>query len=130
MAQQNAIQNTKSSWSDALKWFLVILLFALGLAANFYYSHVVVAVRAAVGIVLTTLALIIASQTQRGQKTLGFIRSSRIELHKVVWPTRQETVQTMLVVVVMVIVTALILWGLDSFFMWAISWMTGQRRVI
>lgn len=130
MAQQNVIKNTKSSWSDALKWFLVVLLFVIGVAANFYYSHVVVAVRAAVGILLTTLALIIASQTQKGQKTLSFIRSSRIELHKVIWPTRQETVQTMLVVVVMVIVTALILWGLDSFFMWAISWITGQRRVI
>lgn len=125
MAQQNVIQNTKSSWSNALKWFLVILLLTIGVSANFYYSHVVAAVRTAVGIVLTALVLVIASQTQKGQKTLSFVRSSRIELRKVVWPTRQETVQTILVVVVMVVVTALILWGLDSFFMWAVSWMTG-----
>ncbi|WP_304985978.1 preprotein translocase subunit SecE [Coxiella-like endosymbiont] len=126
MAQQNAVQDTKS-WFDALQWLLIILLLAGGIVANFYYSHVAVAIRTAIGIILAILILVIASQTQKGRKFLGFMKGSRAELRKVVWPTRQETVQTTLVVVVMVIVTAFILCGLDSFFMWAVAWVTGQR---
>ncbi|WP_216640025.1 preprotein translocase subunit SecE [Candidatus Coxiella mudrowiae] len=126
MAQQNAVQDTKSRF-DSLKWLLIILLLAGGIVANFYYSHVAVAIRAAIGIVLAIWVLVIASQTQKGQKAWGFMKGSRTELRKVVWPTRQETLQTTLVVVVMVIVTALILWALDSFFMWAVAWMTGER---
>lgn len=124
MAQQNAVQSGKSQF-DALKWLLILFLLAGGVVANFYYSRVAVALRIAIGIVLSVLVLLIASQTQKGRKAWGFIKGSRAELRKVVWPTRQETVQTTLVVVVMVIMTALILWGLDSFFMWAVAWMTG-----
>ncbi len=120
------LQNTKSRF-ELLKWLLIIFLLVGGMVANFYYSQVIVTIRAAVGIVLAILALIIAAQTQKGRKAWSFIKSSRTELRKVIWPTRQETVQTTLVVVLMVIMTALILWGLDSFFIWAVAWMTGKR---
>ena len=50
-----------------------------------------------------------------------------VELRKVVWPTRQETIQTTLIVVAMVVVAALILWGLDKVFFWLVAWLTGQR---
>ncbi|PMB54842.1 preprotein translocase subunit SecE [Coxiella endosymbiont of Rhipicephalus microplus] len=126
MVQQNMLQNTKSRF-ELLKWLLIIFLLVGGMVANFYYSQVIVTIRAAVGIVLAILALIIAAQTQKGRKAWSFIKSSRTELRKVIWPTRQETVQTTLVVVLMVIMTALILWGLDSFFIWAVAWMTGKR---
>lgn len=127
MAQQNAVQDTKSSRFDVLKWLLVVFLLASGVVADFYYSHVAIAIRGAIGIVLAVLVLVIISQTKKGQKAWGFIKGSRVELRKVVWPTRQETVQTTLVVVVAVIITALILWSLDGFFMWAIAWMTEKR---
>lgn len=120
------LQNTKSRF-ELLKWLLIIFLLVGGMVANFYYSQVIVTIRAAVGIILAILVLIIAAQTQKGRKAWSFIKSSRTELRKVIWPTRQETVQTTLVVVLMVIMTALILWGLDSFFIWAVAWMTGKR---
>lgn len=126
MVQQNMLQNTKSRF-ELLKWLLIIFLLVGGMVANFYYSQVIVTIRAAVGIILAILVLIIAAQTQKGRKAWSFIKSSRTELRKVIWPTRQETVQTTLVVVLMVIMTALILWGLDSFFIWAVAWMTGKR---
>lgn len=126
VVQQNMLQNTKLRF-ELLKWLLIIFLLVGGMVANFYYSQVIVTIRAAVGIVLAILVLIIAAQTQKGRKAWSFIKSSRTELRKVIWPTRQETVQTTLVVVLMVIMTALILWGLDSFFIWAVAWMTGKR---
>ena len=48
------------------------------------------------------------------------------ELRKVVWPSRQETVQTSLMVFLLVIILGLILWGLDAFLLWAVRWLTGQ----
>ncbi|MBW5802564.1 preprotein translocase subunit SecE [Coxiella endosymbiont of Ornithodoros amblus] len=126
MAQQSVTLEKKSRF-DGLKWLLIVVLLVAVIVAEFYYSQVVVAIRAAVGIVVLVILLAIASQTNKGRRALGFIKGARTELRRVVWPTRQETLQTTLVVIVMVVITALILWGLDSLFMWAIGWMAGQR---
>ena len=71
--------------------------------------------------------LLVISQTSKGLQLWSFIKGARIELRKVVWPTRQETIQTTLVVVAMVVVAALILWGIDTLFFWLVGWLTGQR---
>jgi preprotein translocase subunit SecE len=42
------------------------------------------------------------------------LKEARIEVRKVVWPTHQETTQTSLLVLALVLIAALILWGLDS----------------
>lgn len=116
-----------SSKLDWLKWLVIVILLAAGIVANYIYSDVAWAIRAAIGIVVAILLLVIAGFTAKGRLAWGFLKGSRTELRKVVWPTRQETIQTTLVVVAMVVVTALILWGLDTLFMWAIGWLTGQR---
>ncbi|WP_267256231.1 preprotein translocase subunit SecE [Coxiella endosymbiont of Ornithodoros maritimus] len=126
MAQQSVTLEKKSRF-DGLKWLLIVTLLVAAIVAEFYYSQVTWAIRAAVGIVVLVILLAIASQTDKGRMAWGFIKGARTELRKVVWPTRQETLQTTLVVIVMVVITALILWGLDSLFMWAIGWMAGQR---
>ncbi len=112
---------------DSFKWLLIVLLIAGAIVANSYYSHIAWALRAAAGIVLAIIVLAIASQTAKGKSAWVFIKGSRAELRKVVWPTRQETIQTTLVVIVMVIVAAILLWGLDSVLVWLVGWLTGQR---
>lgn len=112
---------------DSFIWLVIIVLVIAGIVANSYYNQVAGALRAAGGIVLAALILGLAATTAQGKKAWTFIKGSRAELRKVVWPTRQETVQTTLIVVAMVLVTALILWGLDTLFLWAIGWLTGQR---
>ena len=62
--------------------------------------------------------------TQPGKELLVFAKSSKAEVDKVVWPTRQETIQTTLIVVVMVAVTGFVLWGVDSGMMWVIGKIT------
>jgi preprotein translocase SecE subunit len=52
-------------------------------------------------------------------------RAARTEIRKVVWPTRQEATQTTLVVVAVVLVTSLVLWGLDTFLGWLASKLIG-----
>lgn len=70
---------------------------------------------------------VFAAQTHKGQRIWAFAREARMELRKVIWPTRPETVRTTLVVVAVVIVVALFLWGLDAFLLWAAGFLTGQR---
>ncbi len=112
---------------NALKWTVVLLLIVGGIVANTYYGSVAWALRAAVGIVVLAVALLLALQTSAGRQVWIFAKGARIELRKVVWPTRQETIQTTLVVVAMVVFAALVLWGFDTLFFWLVGWLTGQR---
>ena len=112
---------------DGVKWTLVIVLLVALVVLNYFYSNVAWGIRAAAGLIIAGIALAIASQTQKGYRAWEFIKGARGELRKVSWPSRKETGQTTLVVVAMVILIALILWGLDSFFIWFIAWLTGQR---
>lgn len=117
----------KSSKYDGLKWALVWLLICAGIVANQYYSTQILAVKLAVGLVVLGLVAFIAVQTNKGRQILTFLREAIVELRKVVWPTRQETVQTTIIVVVMVVIVALFLWGIDSVLLWLIGFLTGQR---
>ena len=56
------------------------------------------------------VVLFIFAQTAKGAQAIGFIGSARMEVRKVVWPSRQETIQTALIVFAMVIIVGLILW--------------------
>lgn len=110
-----------------LKWAGVIVLLIAGIAANAYFAEVAGAIRAIGWIVLLAVCAAIVAMTAQGKAIIAFSKDARLELRKVVWPSRQETVQTTLMVLALVIVMSLILWGIDTFLMWAIAWMTGQR---
>ncbi len=121
------IEQSPGKLFDSIKWIAVVIVLLAGSYANYHYSEVSLAIRLAIGIVGFAVMLLLALQTHQGSRFAGFAKSTRMELRKVVWPSRQETVQTTLLVIVMVIITALILWGIDSCLMWAVSWLTGQR---
>lgn len=112
---------------NSLKWAIVFLFIIGGIIANTYYSNVDWAIRAAIGILVLAVSLLIALQTTVGRKVWIFAKGARVELRKVVWPTRQETIQTTLVVVAMVVFAAVVLWGVDTLFFWLVGWLTGQR---
>ena len=76
-------------------------------------------------LVLAFIAGWVASLTQKGSDFFTLVKGSRMEIRKVVWPTRQETTQTTLIVFVFVIIAGLILWGLDSVLGWLASLILG-----
>jgi len=79
-----------------------------------------------IGLLLAAgMAAIVALKTELGAETLEFIRGSRSELRKVVWPTRAETTQTTLIVLAMVVVMGLLLWLLDVLLLWLVRLLTG-----
>ncbi|OGT60015.1 MAG: preprotein translocase subunit SecE [Gammaproteobacteria bacterium RIFCSPHIGHO2_12_FULL_45_12] len=112
---------------DWLKWLLALVLVLAGIAGNLYYGHISMPLRMLVWLAILVAAGFVASRTRKGKWVVEFLRDSRMELRKVVWPTREETVQTTLVVGGMVIILALILWGMDGVLVWLIGWLTGQR---
>ena len=63
---------------------------------------------------LLGISLGVLSQTNFGKNATKLISDSRFEIAKVVWPSRGETTQMTIVVLVMVLVLALVFWGLDS----------------
>ena len=70
-------------------------------------------------------SLDVAWQTFKGRTFLAFAKEARIEVRKVVWPTRQETTHTTLIVMVATVIMALILWGLDGILFRAVGFLTG-----
>ena len=114
MATTKAITDG-SSVLDWLKWIVVWGLAAAGVVGNWYYQDEwSLLLRASALVALAAVAGVVAVQTERGQRVWALMREARMELRRVVWPTRQQTTQTTAIVLVMVLVFSAILWGLDS----------------
>ena len=76
-------------------------------------------------VVAVIIALFVAASTSKGSQFLEFAKDSRTEVRKVVWPTRQETTQTTLIVMVATVLMSLLLWGLDGIIVRVVSFITG-----
>tara|TARA_R110001599_G_scaffold244233_1_gene444173 strand:+ start:283 stop:645 length:363 start_codon:yes stop_codon:yes gene_type:complete len=106
---------------DAVKWIIVFALVAVAVVGNSYYADQSLLYRVLGILVLAAVAGLVALQTAKGEAFWTLVKGSRTEIRKVVWPTRQETVQTTMIVVAVVVVVALFLWGLDSLLGWLVS---------
>lgn len=111
----------KDSRFDMLKWVVVAALVVVAVVGNQYFSAEPILYRVLALLALAVVAAFVALQTSKGRSFFSLLKEARIEIRKVVWPTRQETTQTTLIVVVVVLVMALLLWGLDSLLGWLVS---------
>ncbi|BDM66173.1 protein translocase subunit SecE [Shewanella sp. NFH-SH190041] len=119
--------NTENQGSslDIVKWGLAIILLAAAVIGNQMYSDHSVLVRAIAVVIAFALAGFIALQTAKGKQALAFARESQIEVRKVVWPTRQEALNTTFIVLAATGILALILWGLDAVLLRIVNFITG-----
>ena len=108
---------------DTFLWAGVALITAAAFALT-YLFHFSGPIKVLVWLVWLVFGLALAFFTKKGQAIFVFMKEAKIELKKVVWPTRQETVQTTSIVMLMVGVTGFVLWGVDSGMMWAIGKIT------
>ena len=115
----------QESRMDGFKWTASVALVIAGVVGNSVYSGESLLYRVIALLVLAAIAGLIALQTAKGKSFWQLIKDSKTEIRKVVWPTRQETLQTTLIVVAVVIVMGLILWGLDSLLGWIVSSLIG-----
>jgi preprotein translocase subunit SecE len=102
-----------TSGFDTVK-LLAALLLLIGGVVGFYYFEAESQLLRVIGMLaVVAVAFFIVTTTNIGRRSLGFVREARVEVRKVVWPTRQETTQTTIAVLIMVFVVAIMLWLID-----------------
>ncbi len=106
-------------------WLVGLAIIATAVWGNSYYNDLGLLYRVLGVIVLFILGLFVLRFTEFGSLAFETIKQSTTEIRKVVWPNRTETTQTTLIVVGVVIIAALILWGLDSLFSFLMSLILG-----
>jgi preprotein translocase subunit SecE len=111
---------------DFLKWLLVVLLLATGIIGFYYFIEHSLLLRVIGLLIVFGIAGFIASTTEKGRTTVSFLHESHLEVRRVVWPTRQETLQMTGVVLLMVVLVAFIIWALDSLLLWLVRLFMGQ----
>ncbi len=121
----NAETPQGSRAADIFKWIIAFALLATAVVGNYLYGDVSIVVRTAIIVVLIAAGLGVAATTVKGKSAITFAKESRMEIRKVVWPTRQETMQTTLIVLAVSVVTALALWGIDGIMVRLVSFITG-----
>ena len=99
---------------DSLKWLVVLVLVGIGAYGNWLYGAESILYRSLALVAMAIVAILVALQTEKGSSFAMLAKEARLEIRKVVWPTKQETTQTTMIVVGVVIIMALILWLLDA----------------
>jgi len=118
-------ETTAGSTLDWLKWLVVAVLLGGGVYGNWFYQDESLLIRVIALLAVAIVAGLVAVQTERGRSTWNLMKEARGEIRRVVWPSNQETTQTTLVVLVLVLVFAMILWGLDSLLSWVVTSVIG-----
>ena len=111
---------------DTLKLWIAVLIMAAGIFAFYYFDDQLLVLRVLGLLAVAGISVFVAAQSNTGKTIIWFIKGAQTEVRKVVWPTRAETVQTTLAVILMVFLVGIFLWLLDMFLLWAIQLLTGQ----
>lgn len=114
-----------SGSADTLKLGVAVAVLIGGVLGFYYFDDQVTWLRVLGLLVVAGIAVSIAAQTVRGRALIGFLQDANIEVRKVVWPTRQETAQTTLIVLVVTILVGIMLWLMDTFFGWIVRGLIG-----
>ncbi len=122
----NANTDTGSGAVDKLLLLTAIALVLGGIVVFYAYPAWSVLLRALIVVGATAAAIAVAMRSQPGQALWRFIVTSRGEVRKMVWPSRQETLTTTGAVLLFVLIMGVFFWGLDFFLLWATRLLTGQ----
>jgi preprotein translocase subunit SecE len=97
-----------------------LLVLIAGVVAFYYFEDESQLLRVIGILAIAATAFFIVSTTDTGRRGLGFARDARVEVRKVVWPTRTETTQTTIAVLIMVFLVAIMLWLIDMTLGWGV----------
>lgn len=102
-----------TSGFDTVKLYTTLLILIAGVVGFYYFEDESQLLRVMGMLAVAGIAFFIVSTTDIGRRGIGFARDARVEVRKVVWPTRQETLQTTIAVLIMVFLVAIMLWLID-----------------
>jgi preprotein translocase subunit SecE len=122
MAEPKDINNYNTPFT-----LLSLILLLAGIVMFYYFIDVRLFYRVLALLSVLIISSLILYQTSFGKTVYGYVIDSKIELKKVSWPTKQETTQTALGVVVIVVIIGILLWLLDMLLSWSIGTLYGVR---
>jgi preprotein translocase subunit SecE len=121
------VQAPVSAVSDIVKHIVSAIIVIAGVSAFYYFAEDIQLIYRVLGLIVMAVAVVaLLFTTSIGQESWVFIQEARREVKKVVWPTREETWRTTLLVIAMVFIVGMILWLLDMLLFWGITSLTGQ----
>ena len=118
--------DSKPTIFDTALLLLSIAILVGGIFAYYYFADESVLLRTVGVLAAFALAIFVALQSAQGKTLWAFIQGARVELRKVVWPTREEAVQTTIIVLVFAMIMGTFFWLLDIFLLWFTRFITGQ----
>ena len=109
-----------TSGLDTVKLMSALLVLIAGVVGFYYFEDESQLLRVIGMLALAATAFYVVSTTEIGRRSLGFVRDAKVEVRKVVWPTRAETTQTTIAVLIMVLLVAIMLWLIDMTLGWGV----------
>ena len=117
---------TEPTIFDTAKLLLAVVILIGSIFGYYYFANESVLWRSIGVFVAFLVAVWVAFQSAQGRTLWAFIQGSRTELRKVVWPTREETIQTTIVVLVFATIMGVFFWLLDLSLLWFTGFVTGR----
>jgi len=117
---------TEPTMVDTAKLAGAVAIALVGFVAYYYFGDASVALRSLGVLVAVGIAVFVGLQSAQGQSLWRFVQAARAELRRVVWPTREETIQTTIAVLVFALIMGVFFWLLDLGLLYATSKITGQ----
>ncbi|PWQ94185.1 preprotein translocase subunit SecE [Leucothrix arctica] len=111
----------KSSTLDIVKLVLALGLLVASIVGFYLFEEASLLYRVLGLLAVAGLGVFVASTTNKGKGLLSFMGAARTEVRKVVWPSRQETMQTTLMVFIIVTILSIFLWFVDMLLGWGVK---------
>jgi preprotein translocase subunit SecE len=122
----NTKAETGSGILETVKLLVVAAIVVAGILAFYAFEEQSLLLSVAVVLASLAAAVVVFMLTERGRTLWKFIQGSRVEIRKVIWPTRTEAMQTTITVFVFVLVLGVFFWLLDMGLLWITRLLTGQ----
>lgn len=124
-AENVAVNNSLNT----VKWIVAVAILIAATVGNRYAPELLpqlsLWIRIVALVFIAVGALAITLTTTQGQSFIKLLKEAQVEARRIVWPTKDETMQTTMIVCAVVVVMSLLLWGVDSLFGWMISAVIG-----
>ena len=122
---EKTLQKT-NRFADQAKWFFSITTIIIAGLANSWYGEEYPLLYRFIAITAVILfALFLSSTTSQGHSFISLIKEARVEVKKVVWPTKNETLVTSGFVLLVVAIFSIALWAIDSILRIGVSAILG-----
>ena len=119
-------ETSESGVLDILKLLISAVVLVGGLYSYYYFVEVSLPLRVLMVLGGLAAGIGIALTSTQGLRLRAFVQGARVEIRKVVWPTKQETTQTAIAVFIFTLIMALFFWALDSLLLFITRSLVGS----